>query len=158
MEGLEANGVRPMNAKIPTSASAGFTLIEIMVVVVILGILAAIVAPNIIGRVEQARVTRAKTDIQTIEAALKMYRIDNSRYPSTEQGLEALVKQPPGARMPNYMQDGYLERLRMDPWNSPYQYLYPGHNGRVDIYSFGADGLPGGKDDDADIGNWNLDE
>jgi general secretion pathway protein G len=147
-----------MNAKIPTSASAGFTLIEIMVVVVILGILAAIVAPNIIGRVEQARVTRAKTDIQTIEAALKMYRIDNSRYPTTEQGLEALVKQPPGTRMPNYMADGYLERLRTDPWNSPYQYIYPGQNGRVEIYSFGADGLPGGEENDADIGNWNLDE
>ncbi len=158
MEGLEANGVRPMNAKIPTSASAGFTLIEIMVVVVILGILAAIVAPNIIGRVEQARVTRAKTDIQTIEAALKMYRIDNSRYPTTEQGLEALVKQPPGTRMPSYMPDGYLERLRTDPWNSPYQYIYPGQNGRVEIYSFGADGLPGGEENDADIGNWNLDE
>lgn len=147
-----------MNAKNPTAASAGFTLIEIMVVIVILGILAAIVAPNIIGRVEQARITRAKTDIQTIEAALKMYRIDNSRYPTTEQGLEALVRKPAGTNLPKYTPGGYLERLRVDPWNSPYQYLYPGQNGRVDIYSFGADGLPGGADGDADIGNWNLDE
>ncbi|MCH7509715.1 MAG: type II secretion system major pseudopilin GspG [Proteobacteria bacterium] len=147
-----------MNAIKSTPGSAGFTLIEIMVVVVILGILAAIVAPNIIGRVEQARVTRARTDIQTIEAALKMYRIDNSRYPSTEQGLEALVQKPAGANLPKYTPDGYLERLRKDPWSSPYQYLYPGQHGRLDIYSFGADGLPGGSDNDADIGNWNLDE
>ncbi|MEE8463438.1 MAG: type II secretion system major pseudopilin GspG [Gammaproteobacteria bacterium] len=147
-----------MNAIKSTPGSAGFTLIEIMVVVVILGILAAIVAPNIIGRVEQARVTRARTDIQTIEAALKMYRIDNSRYPSTEQGLEALVQKPAGANLPKYTPDGYLERLRKDPWSSSYQYLYPGQHGRLDIYSFGADGLPGGSDNDADIGNWNLDE
>ncbi len=147
-----------MNAIRPTLGSAGFTLIEIMVVVVILGILAAIVAPNIIGRVEQARVTRAKTDIQPIDAALKMYRIDNSRYPTTEQGLEALVQKPAGANLPKYTPDGYLEKLRKDPWSSPYQYLYPGQHGRLDIYSFGADGLPGGADNDADIGNWNLDE
>jgi len=147
-----------MNAKQPVFASPGFTLIEIMVVVVILGILAAIIAPNIIGRVEQARVTRAKTDIRTIEAALKMYRIDNTGYPSTEQGLEGLVQKPAGVNLPNYAQDGYLERLRKDPWNSPYQYVYPGQHGRVDIYSFGADGMLGGVDEDADIGNWNLDE
>ena len=147
-----------MNAKKPMLGNAGFTLIEIMVVVVILGILAAIIAPNIIGRVEQARITRAKTDIQTIEAALKMYRIDNSRYPTTEQGLEALVRKPAGSNLPKYSSGGYLERLRKDPWSSSYQYLYPGQNGRVDIYSFGADGLQGGVEDDADIGNWNLDE
>ena len=147
-----------MNAIKPTFGSDGFTLIEIMVVVVILGILAAIIAPNIIGRVEQARITRAKTDIQTIEAALKMYRIDNSRYPTTEQGLEALVKKPAGANLPSYTPGGYLERLRVDPWNSPYQYLYPGQNGPLDIYSYGADGLPDGAEGDADIGNWNLDQ
>jgi general secretion pathway protein G len=147
-----------MNAKKPSLGNAGFTLIEIMVVVVILGILAAIIAPNIIGRVEQARITRAKTDILTIEAALKMYRIDNSKYPTTEQGLEALVRKPAGTNLPKYNSDGYLERLRKDPWSSPYQYLYPGQNGRVDIYSFGADGLQGGVEGDADIGNWNLDE
>jgi general secretion pathway protein G len=147
-----------MNAIKPSVVNGGFTLIEIMVVVVILGILAAIIAPNIIDRVEQARITRAKTDIQTIEAALKMYRIDNSRYPTTEQGLEALVRKPAGSNLPKYATDGYIERLRMDPWNSPYQYLYPGRNGRVDIYSFGSDGLPDGVDGDADIGNWNLDE
>ncbi|MCZ6517386.1 MAG: type II secretion system major pseudopilin GspG [Gammaproteobacteria bacterium] len=147
-----------MNAIKSTPGSAGFTLIEIMVVVVILGILAAIVAPNIIGRVEQARVTRAKTDIQTIAAALKMFRIDNSRYPTTEQGLEALVRKPAGANLPKYTPDGYLEKLRKDPWSSQYQYLYPGQHGRFDIYSFGADGMPGGSDNDADIGNWNLDE
>jgi general secretion pathway protein G len=147
-----------MNAKKPTLGNAGFTLIEIMVVVVILGILAAIIAPNIIGRVEQARITRAKTDILTIEAALKMYRIDNSKYPTTEQGLEALVRKPAGTNLPKYNSDGYLERLRKDPWSSPYQYLYPGQNGRFDIYSFGADGLQGGVEGEADIGNWNLDE
>ncbi|MCZ6560769.1 MAG: type II secretion system major pseudopilin GspG [Gammaproteobacteria bacterium] len=147
-----------MNAKKPTLGNAGFTLIEIMVVVVILGILAAIIAPNIIGRVEQARITTAKTDILTIETALKMYRIDNSKYPTTEQGLEALVRKPAGTNLPKYARGGYLERLRKDPWSSPYQYLYPGQNGRVDIYSFGADGLQGGVEEDADIGNWNLDE
>lgn len=147
-----------MNAIKPSLGSGGFTLIEIMVVVVIIGILAAIITPAIIDRVEQARITRAKTDIQTIEAALKMYRIDNSRYPTTEQGLEALVRKPAGINLPKYATDGYLERLRTDPWSSPYQYLYPGQNGRLDIYSFGPDGLPGGVDGDADIGNWNLDE
>lgn len=144
-----------MNANRKPRIDSGFTLIEIMVVIVILGILAAAIAPNIINRVEEARRTTAKTDIRTIESALKMYRMDNSRYPTTEQGLEALVTPPPGTNLPNYPAEGYLERLSQDPWNNPYMYLSPGQNGTIDVFSYGADGLPGGEENDTDIGNWN---
>ncbi|MDZ7771097.1 MAG: type II secretion system major pseudopilin GspG [Woeseia sp.] len=135
----------------------GFTLIEIMVVVIILGILAAIVAPNVIGRVGDAQVAAAKQDIRGIENALKFYRLDNFAYPTTEQGLEALVTRPADPSIRNWKQGGYLDRLPKDPWGNPYQFLNPGQNSEIDIYTFGRDGRPGGEGEDADIGNWDID-
>lgn len=140
-----------------TSRQHGFTLIEIMVVVVILGILAALVVPQIMSRPDQAKVTVAKGDIRAISAALDMYRLDNNRYPTTQQGLEALVEKPSGSPQPrNWNPDGYLKRLPVDPWGNPYQYLSPGTRGPFDLYSLGADGQQDGSDFDADIGNWDL--
>ncbi len=134
---------------------AGFTLIEIMVVVVILGILAALIAPNVISRIDEAQVTKVRQDIRAIESALKLYRLDNFRYPTTDQGLDALVTPPqdPNAKWP---EGGYLDRVPKDPWNRPYLYLQPGNQGEFDIYSLGRDGQQGGDGPDADIGNWDL--
>ena len=131
----------------------GFTLIEIMVVVVILGILAALIAPSVINRIDDAQLVAAKQDIRSIESALKLYKLDNFRYPSTDDGLDALVTRPsdPSAKWP---EGGYLSRMPKDPWNKPYLYLYPGNQGVFDIYSLGRDGQPGGEGLDADIGNW----
>lgn len=134
----------------------GFTLIEIMVVVIILGILAAIVAPNVIGRIDDAQVTRVNQDIRGIENALKFYRLDNFAYPTSEQGLEALVNKPSDPNIKNWKPGGYLDRLPKDPWGNEYRYLNPGQNGEIDIYSFGRDNRPGGEGVDADIGNWTL--
>jgi general secretion pathway protein G len=137
------------------NTSRGFTLIEIMVVVVIIGLLAAFVAPNLIGNIDRAAVTRAKGDIRTIDNALNLYRLDNFRYPSTDEGLQALVTNPGESVAPNWKQ--YLRSLSSDPWNNPYQYVSPGRNGSdYDVYSFGADGQEGGTGLDADIGTWNL--
>ncbi len=138
------------------TAQRGFTLIEIMVVVVIIGILAALIAPNVISRVGDAQITKVKTDLRSIEAALKLYRLDNFRYPSTDQGLRALVEQPDDPNVRNWKAGGYLDRIPMDPWENPYQYLSPGNNGEIDIYTLGADGREGGQGVDADIGNWTL--
>ncbi len=132
--------------------SRGFTLIEVMVVVVILAILATIVVPKIMDRPDDARIAKAKQDIRAIESALQLYKLDNLTYPTTDQGLEALVKPPANAK--NWRQGGYLDRLPIDPWNNPYQYLSPGQHGTFDVYSLGADGQPGGTGADADIGNW----
>lgn len=132
----------------------GFTLIEIMVVVVILGILAALVVPNILGNVDTARITAARQDLRGIESALDMYRLDNFSYPTTQQGLEALVTQPADPSIRNWRVGGYLKKLPKDPWGNPYQYLYPGTQGEVDIWSMGADGQTGGDGVTADIGNW----
>ena len=135
----------------------GFTLLEVMVVVVILGILAALVVPKIISRPDEARVTAARQDIASLAQTLKLYRLDNLRYPTTEQGLQALVAKPTSAPVPlNWKAGGYLDRLAKDPWGNPYQYLNPGTRSEVDIYSFGADGAPGGEGNDADIGSWAL--
>ena len=131
----------------------GFTLIEIMVVVIILGILTAIVAPNIIGRVGDAQITAAKQTIRSIESALRMYRLDNFNYPSTEQGIEALTNKPNGQNARNW-KGPYLDRVPDDPWGNKYLYMFPGLNGEFDVYTFGRDGNQGGDGDDADIGNW----
>ncbi len=137
------------------ASQLGFTLIEIMVVVVILGILAALIAPNVISRIDEAQVTKVKQDMRAIESALKLYRLDNFRYPTTDEGLNALVTPPndPNARWP---EGGYLDRVPQDPWNRPYLYLQPGNNGAFDIYSLGRDGQQGGDGLDADVGNWDL--
>lgn len=133
----------------------GFTLVEIMVVVVIIGILGALIVPKLLGRTGEARVTAAKADIASLTNALKLYKLDNLRYPSTEQGLTALVTKPTtGPAANGWKAGGYLEKLPKDPWGNPYQYLSPGTHGEVDILSFGADGQPGGTGEDADIGNW----
>ncbi len=138
-------------------ANQGFTLIEIMVVVVILGILAAVVVPKIMNRPDEARITRAKQDIRAIEGALSLYKLDNYNYPSTQQGLEALVAQPSGEPpAKNWKPGGYLAQPPKDPWGNPYQFLSPGVKGEVDIFSLGADDRPGGDGAAADIGNWDL--
>lgn len=137
---------------------SGFTLIEVMVVVVILGILASIIIPKIMDKPDEARVVKAKSDIRNIESSLEIYRLDNYVYPTTDQGLDALVNKPSSNPPPPHWKQ-YLDRLPMDPWGHPYQYLNPGtHGGSVDIWSYGADGQPGGDGINADIGNWNLDE
>ncbi|MNF46602.1 Type II secretion system protein G precursor [compost metagenome] len=136
-------------------SQSGFTLIEIMVVVVILGILAALVVPQVMNRPDQAKVTVAKGDIKAIGAALDMYKLDNFAYPSTQQGLEALVSRPSGnPPAKNWSKDGYLKKLPIDPWGNTYQYLSPGSKGTYDLYSLGADGKEGGSDNDADLANW----
>ncbi|HSU76086.1 MAG TPA: type II secretion system major pseudopilin GspG [Burkholderiales bacterium] len=135
----------------------GFTLLEVMVVVVILGVLAALVVPKVIGRPDEARAIAARQDIASLMQALKLYRLDNQRYPSTEQGLQALVARPASAPLAaNWKGGGYVERLPSDPWGRPYQYLNPGVRGELDVFSLGADGAPGGEGSDADIGSWNL--
>ncbi len=133
----------------------GFTLIEIMVVVVIMGVLAALVVPRLMGRTDDARILAARQDIATLMQALKLYRLDNQRYPTTEQGLQALVTRPAMAPVPpNWKTGGYLDRLNRDPWGNAYQYLSPGTHGEIDLFSYGADGKPGGTGNDADIGSW----
>ena len=131
----------------------GFTLIELMVVLAIIGVLAALIVPNVLGRADEARVTAARTDVGNLMQALKLYRLDNQRYPSTEQGLQALVSRPTAEPLPPNWKP-YLEKLPRDPWGRPYQDLNPGAHGEVDVLSLGADGQPGGEGFDADIGSW----
>ena len=135
----------------------GFTLIEIMVVVIIIGLLAAVIIPEVIGKVDEARVAKAKQDVQSLETALTMFRLDNSKYPTTEQGLKSLVVQPTDPSIRHWRPGGYIQRVSKDPWGSDYQYVYPGTHGReYDLFSLGADGQPGGEGIDADIGNCNI--
>lgn len=135
----------------------GFTLIEIMVVVVILGILAAFIVPKLLDRPEQARRTKATADIKSLEEALGLFKLDNGFYPSTEQGLQALVSLPTVGRIPaKYAEGGYLKKVPADPWNTPYVYLMPGTHGDYDIISYGADGEPGGEGKNADVQSWDL--
>jgi len=139
------------------SRQRGFTLLEVMVVVVILGILAALMVPKIISRPDEARVIAAKQDIASLMQALKLYRLDNQHYPATEQGLQAMVVKPASTPVPgNWKSGGYLDRLPSDPWGTPYQYLNPGLRGEIDIFSFGADHAAGGEGNDADLGSWAL--
>ena len=137
-------------------AQKGFTLIEIMIVIVIIGVLATLVIPNVMSRPDEARVVSARHDVATLVQALKLYKLDNGRYPTTEQGLNALVKKPTAEPVPrNWKMGGYLDKLPQDPWGSPYQYNNPGtHNNELDVFSFGADGKLGGTGNDEEIGNW----
>jgi general secretion pathway protein G len=137
--------------------ASGFTLIEIMVVVVIIGLLAAVIVPTVVSKVDEAKVNKAKADIQSLETALTMYRLDNSKYPTSDQGLTALVTQPTDPSIKHWRTGGYLSRVSKDPWGNDYQYVIPGSHGReYDLFSLGADGAPGGEGIDADIGNWNI--
>ena len=131
----------------------GFTLIELLVVLVIIGVLAALIVPNVLDRTDDARVTAARTDIGNLMQALKLYKLDNQRYPSAEQGLEALVRKPTTGTVPANWRP-YLDKLPTDPWGQPYQYANPGVKGEIDVFSYGADGQPGGEAKNADIGSW----
>lgn len=136
-----------------TRPARGFTLIELLVVLVIIGVLGALIVPNVLGSLDEAKVTAARTDVNQLKQALQRYKIDNQRYPSTEQGLQALVVKPTaGAIPPNWKP--YLDKLPNDPWGHPYQYASPGLKGEIDIFSFGADGVIGGEGKDAEIGSW----
>jgi general secretion pathway protein G len=140
-------------------SASGFKLNEIIVVVVIIGQRASVILPNVFGNVEKAQVTKAKSDLQALEAGLTMYKLDNYKYPSTDIGLQALVQRPNDPTVRNWREGGYLRRISLDPWGNPYQYLFPGTHGQdYDLYSFGADGQEGGEGKNADIGNWNLDQ
>ncbi len=134
----------------------GFTLVELMVVIVIIGLLATVVAINVLPSQDRAMVEKARADVSVLEQALETYRLENLSYPRTEDGLGALVNAPPGLTRPErYRKGGYVRRLPTDPWGNAYQYRYPGQRGAFDVYSFGADGVEGGEGDNADIGNWN---
>ncbi len=142
---------RPMPA--PSMLRRGFTLIELMVVLVIIGVLAALIVPNVLDRADDARATAAKTDVTNLMQALKLYRLDNQRYPTAEQGLQALVAKPTGGPIPASWKP-YLDKLPNDPWGRAYQYLNPGIKGEIDVLSFGADGQAGGEGKNADVGSW----
>ena len=153
MNNIACEGSRRPGAR----RARGFTLIEIMVVVIIIGLLAALIVPSLMGNVDKANVAKAREDIRALEAALSMYYLDNSKYPSSEQGLTALVQQPTDPSIKHWKPGGYLERVSKDPWGNPYLYVFPGAHGKAyDLYTLGADGQPGGDGVNADIGNWNL--
>lgn len=140
--------------------SSGFTLIELMVVIVILGILAGLIIPRIMGRPEEARQMKAQVQIESIETALRLYKLDNGSYPSTEQGLQALVEAPTVGELPRaWREGGYLEKGKVpnDPWGNEYVYLSPGVHGEYDLSSYGAEGQPGGEGKDKDINSWDMD-
>lgn len=141
------------SASLRRRLQAGFTLIELMVVLVIIGVLAALIVPNVLDRADDARVTAARTDVGNLVQALKLYKLDNQRYPTAEQGLEALRTKPSAGPIPPNWKV-YVEKLPNDPWGRPYLYANPGVKGEIDVFSYGADGQPGGEGKDADIGSW----
>lgn len=145
-----------MKHNYPAQRQQGFTLIELIVVIVILGLLGSIIAPKFLGKTDTARKTKVQSDIGALESALELYKLDNFTYPTTEQGLEALVTAPSDPAPANWQKGGYIKKLRQDPWQRDYLYLSPGEHGEFDIYSLGADGVEGGEDANADIGNWNI--
>ncbi len=148
-----ASAPRRLASRATRATRRGFTLIELMVVLVIIGVLAALIVPNVLDRTDDARATAAKADINNLVQALKLYKLDNQRYPGPEQGLEALVNKPTSGNVPpNWRR--YLDKLPADPWGRPYQYIFPGVKGEVDIFSLGADGQAGGDGKNADIGSW----
>lgn len=152
---MKINIPQATRAQHARSDEAGFSLLELMVVVVIMTILALVIMPRIIDRPDQARVARVKSDLAVLSGAVKLYKLDNFRYPSTEQGLRALIEPPTLAPLPqNYAQNGYIDRLPVDPWGNEYQYLQPGVHDEIDIFTLGADGVAGGSGMDADIGSW----
>ena len=145
--------LKPLATQLRQPVQRGFTLIELMVVLVIIGVLAALIVPNVLDRADDARVTAARTDINNLTNALKMYKLDNQRYPSAEQGLQALIVKPTAGSIPPNWKP-YLEKLPNDPWTRPYQYLNPGIKGEIDVMSLGADGQAGGEGKNADLGSW----
>jgi general secretion pathway protein G len=145
--------MKHLNLIARSARQAGFTLIELMVVMVIIGVLAALIVPNVLERADEAKVTAARTDVNNLMQALKLYKLDNQAYPTTEQGLQALVNKPTTGPTPGNWKP-YLDKLPNDPWGRPYQYLNPGVKGEIDVMSFGADGQPGGEGKNADIGSW----
>src|SRR5215207_7857486 len=145
--------MKQLHASFRRALQAGFTLIELMVVLVIIGVLAALIVPNVLDRADDARATAAKTDVNNLMQALKLYKLDNQRYPTGEQGLQALVSRPTVAPIPPNWKS-YVEKLPNDPWGRPYQYLNPGVKGEIDVMSFGADGQAGGEGKNADVGSW----
>ena len=147
------DGMKTLPSFARRCAARGFTLIELMVVLAIIGVLAALIVPNVIGRADDARVTAARTDVGNLMQALKLYKLDNMRYPTPEQGLQALVTRPGNEPVPPNWKP-YLDKLPNDPWGRPYQYMNPGLKGEVDVLSFGADGKSGGEGHNADIGSW----
>ncbi len=148
-----------MQTRTMVAANRGFSLVEILVVLVIMGLLISVVAPTVLNQADDARIQKAQADFKSIETALKLYRLDNYVYPSTEQGLEALVEPSTMAPEPrNFKEGGYLSAVPQDPWGRPYLYMSPGDHGEVDLYSLGADGLSGGEGQNADIGNWKREE
>lgn len=153
---MTETSIRTPIAPATARSSAGFTLIEIMVVVVILGILAAMVAPNVIRRIDDAQIAKAKQDIRSFETGLNLFRMDNFKYPTTDQGLGALVAKPGDPGIRNWREGGYLNGLRKDPWGNDYHYVNPGAHGEYDLFTLGADGEEGGEGINADVGNWNI--
>jgi len=145
--------MKSLPIRLHRAVQTGFTLIELMVVLVIIGVLAALIVPNVLDRADDARVTAARTDVNNLMQALKLYKLDNQRYPTTEQGLQALVAKPTAGPVPPNWKP-YVEKLPQDPWRNAYQYLNPGVKGEIDVMSFGADGQPGGEGKNADIGSW----
>ena len=156
MVAIIIQGMKNLNtitSTLPAKLQRGFTLIELMVVLVIIGVLAALIVPSVLDRADDARVTAAKTDIANLSQALKLYKLDNQRYPSADQGLQALVAKPTVGAIPTAWRT-YLDKLPLDPWGKPYQYLNPGIKGEIDVMSFGAAGVAGGEGKNADIGSW----